>query len=354
MIGCKHCFGCVNLRNKEHYFFNERLSAKEYEQKIAQLKSAKTPEENWNDFQKFRSNQPMRWMQEKNTENCTGEYLVNCKNCTNCFDSEHLEECKNCTDLKKGDKVSYKNQDISYFGMSVDYSYEGSVLGYKTNHSLFCKNVWESNDVFYSQLCTNNCHDLFGCVGMKHANYCILNKKYSKEEYEKLAGKIIEHMLKNKEFGEFFPIKFSQLSYDETTACEYFPLTKDQVIKNGWPWHDTKEPDYSGVTKKIPANQIPRDINKVSDEILDWAIECTESHRLFKIQAAELNFYRTMKLPIPLFHPDVRHFRRLALRRPRKLYERTCDKCNDKIISSYSSKQPEKVYCEKCYLAATF
>ena len=354
LIGCKHCFGCINLRNKEYYFFNERLSAKEYEQKIAQLKSAKTTQEIWNDFRKFRANQPTRWMQEKNTENCTGEYLINCKNCTNCFDSEYLEECKNCTDLKKGDKVSYKNQDISYFGMNVDYSYEGSILGYKTNHALFCKNVWECNEAFYSQLCTNNCHDIFGCVGLKHANYCILNKKYSKEEYEKLAGKIVEHMIADKTFGEFFPIKFSQLSYNETTACEYFPLTKDQVIKNGWPWHDAKEPDYSGVTKKIPADQIPRDINKVSDEILDWAIECTESHRLFKIQSAELNFYKTMKLPIPLFHPDVRHFRRLALRRPRKLYDRTCDKCNNKITSSFSSKQPEKVYCEKCYLTATF
>lgn len=360
LIGCKNCFGCVNLRNKEYHFTNQKLSKEEYEKKVAKVKAAENLRDIWKKFQDFRSQNITRWMQEKNTENCTGEYLVNCKNCQHCFDSEYLEECKYVSDLKKGDKISYKNMDISYFGMGVDYSYECSVSGYKANHTLFCENVWECYDVYYSQLCTNNCHDLFGCVGMKHANHCILNKKYSKKEYGKLAAKIIEQMLitnPNEElpqYGEFFPTKYSAFGYNETTAFEYFPLTKKEAIKNTWPWQDEKEPDYSNVTKKIPSKEVPHDINKISDEILNWALECPKSHRLFKIQMAELRFYRTMKLPIPLFHPDVRHSHRLALRRPRKLYERTCTKCKQKITSSYSPTKSEKVYCEKCYLEAVY
>jgi len=180
---------------------------------------------------------------------------------------------------------------------------------------------------------------------MKHSNHSILNKKYSPAEYEKLAAKIVEQMKNEKCYGEFFPIKYSPFSYHETTTSEYFPLTKEKVLDQNWPWIDEKEPDYSNVT---------RDISKIPDEILNWALECKESHRLFKIQETELKFYRTMILPIPLYHPDVRHFHRLALRRPRKLHDRTCDKCHTKITSSHPTGVTERVYCEKCYLEAIY
>ena len=337
LIGCKNCFGCVNLRNKEYHFLNKPYLPAEYEKKVSEFKKNRSLSDLWTQFQEFRNKLPFKAMQEKNTENCTGEYLVNCKNCDHCFDSEYLEECRYCSDLKKGDKVSYKNQDISYFGVGVDHSYECSVAGYHANHTLFCENVWESHDVYYSQLCTNNCHDLFGCIGMKHSQYCILNKQYSKEEYEKLVPKIIEQMTKENQFGEFFPIEFSPFGYNETSAFEYFPLTKEQAQKNTWHWQEDKDAENQNM-KKIP------------DEI----IECAESGRLFKIQNAELNFYHQMHLPIPHFHPDVRHFHRLALRRPRKLYNRNCSNCGQQITSSFDSTRPEKVYCEKCYLEAVY
>ncbi|MBP9770995.1 hypothetical protein KBC97_02425 [Candidatus Gracilibacteria bacterium] len=361
LIGCKSCFGCVNLRNKEYHFLNKPYSKTDYEKKVTEFKKDRSLTELWNQFQEFRNKLPFKAMQEKNTENCTGEYLVNCKNCSHCFDSETLEECRYCNDLKKGEKVSYKNMDISYFGMGVDYSYECSVAGYRANHTLFCENVWESNDAFYSQLCANNCHDIFGCIGMKHAQYCILNKQYSKEEYEKLAGKIIEHMRAAAsaregviEWGEFFPTKDSGFSYNETTAFEYFQLTKDEVLKNKWRWQEEPELDYSNITKQISAKDLSKDISEISDDILNSAIICEESGRLFKLQNSELNFYRQMNLPIPHFHQDVRHFHRLALRRPRKLFERTCNNCQKQISSSYSPSRPEKVYCEKCYLEAVY
>lgn len=333
LIGCKSCFGCVNLRNKEYHFLNKPYKKEEYEKKVAEFKKNRSLTELWDQFQDFRNKLPFKAMQEKNTENCSGEYLVNCKNSSNCFDSENLEECRYCNDLKKGEKVSYKNMDISYFGMGVDYSYECSVSGYKANHTLFCENVWECNDIFYSQLCMNNCHDLFGCIGMKHAQYCILNKQYSKEDYEKLVGKIIEHMggkpsaqregaaseasdsvsaerselINKSSFGEFFPSSYSAFPYAETSANEYFPDSKEH-LKN----------------------------------------------RPFKLQDAELKFYKKMDLPSPTLHPDLRHFKRLANRRPRKLYDRNCSNCQNKISSSIAPAENKKVYCEKCYLEAVY
>ena len=38
-IGCKNCFGCVNLRNKEYHIFNEPKSKEEYEAFIADFNS---------------------------------------------------------------------------------------------------------------------------------------------------------------------------------------------------------------------------------------------------------------------------------------------------------------------------
>jgi len=61
------------------------------------------------------------------------------------------------------------------------------------------------------------------------AKYCILNKQYTKEEYEKLMPKIIEYMEKTEEWGEFFPASLSPFGYNETIAMEYFPLTREEV-----------------------------------------------------------------------------------------------------------------------------
>jgi hypothetical protein len=47
----------------------------------------------------------------------------------------------------------------------------------------------------------------------------------------------------------------------------------------------------------------------------------------FKIISQELEFYRKHNLPIPRRHPDQRHLDRMALRNPRKLFDRKCDKC---------------------------
>jgi len=354
LIGCKNCFGCCNLRNKEYFFFNEKLSSNDYKNQVKKILGQKNHQDIWKKFQEFRSKQIMKWMQEKNTENCTGDYLVQCKNCFSCYDCEYLEDSKYCTDLKKGEKASFENYDISYFGLGVDASYECSVAGYNANHILFCENVWQSYDVLYSQLCTNSSHHLFGCVGMKHGKYAIFNKQYSEEEYNEIASKIVDHMKTTGEWGEFFHSDFTPYAYNETVAQEYYPLNKEAILQKSLKWHDDEEPDYSDVTKKIPAEKLPKDISQISDDILNWAIECEKTGKLFKIQKLELDFYRKMNLPIPKLHPDVRHQNRFKMRNPRKLWDRKCNKCQKSIQTTYSPDRPETVYCEECYLKTVY
>jgi hypothetical protein len=202
--------------------------------------------------------------------------------------------------------------------------------------------------------------DCFACVGLRNKQYCVFNKQYSKEEYEALVPKIIEHMAKAGEWGEFFPSSISPFGYNETVAQEYFPMTREETLAKGFIWSDY-EPPFPKVEKTIPASKLPENIEDVPDDILNWAIECEITKRPFRIIKQELDFYRKHRLPIPKRHPDQRHLDRMALRNPRKLFERTCD-CPDcaknhaapdgkptKFLTTYSPDRSEKVYCEKCY-----
>jgi hypothetical protein len=45
------------------------------------------------------------------------------------------------------------------------------------------------HDTEYTINCTNGSQNLFGCVGLRKYEYCILNKKYTKDEYEMLVEK---------------------------------------------------------------------------------------------------------------------------------------------------------------------
>jgi len=108
------------------------------------------------------------------------------------------------------------------------------------------------------------------------------------------------------------------------------------------------------VSKTIPASALPLSIDDVPDDILNWAITCEATSRPFKIVKRELEFYREHRLPVPHFHPDERHKRRMALRNPRRLWDRQCAKCQKPVSTTYAPDRPEIVYCEDCYLKEVY
>ncbi len=318
---CRNCFFSANLSNKEYCFLNEQYTKVEWEKKVADIRAKYSTVEILEKLMRFREEWFVKWMHEKNTESCTGDYLVNCKGCESCYNSEYLENCKWCYDLKRAESVSHSNYDVTAFGLGVVDSYECGTVGYDVNHVLFGENVWSSSDVYYSLLCVNNCRDCFGCVGLKKKQYCILNKQYSKEKYEELVPKIIEHMIGKGEWGEFFPSSMSPFEYIETVAQEYFPV---EVVSQ-------KVVDFSG------------------DELV-----CLESGKAFRLQKTEADFYKKMSLPLPKFCPDVRHLHRLRLRNPRRLFKRKCFSCAKELETTFSSERKEKVYCGECYLKVVY
>ena len=164
-------------------------------------------------------------------------------------------------------------------------------------------------------------------------------------------------------YGDFFPSDLSPFAYNESIAQEYFPLTKDKAIKQGYSWEDGEIRNYK---IDIKNKDIPDNIQYVSDNIVNQVIACVHEGRCleqcteaFKIIPEEFKFYKRMNLPLPRLCPNCRHYQRLKQRNPLKLWNRKCmcDKkhphheghCNIEFETSYAPDRLEIIYCEKCY-----
>ncbi|MFC1810178.1 hypothetical protein ACFLZH_01640 [Patescibacteria group bacterium] len=357
--GCKNCIGCVNLVNKDFFIFNKKVSKEEFslspktikpefEEKKQELQSLNGINKFKKDFEEFHVKFPKKYYFGNTNEGFSGDDIRNLKNSYNCYYSDELENCKHCNYVYNSNNC----QDFNIFGDNSSWIYNCFASGENCSQNAFCMHVWNgSSNNFYCNFLigSNNC---FGCCSLFHRKYCILNKQYSKEEFFKLRDKIIEHMKKTGEWGEFFPPQISALGYNETLGYEYYPLTKEEVLKLGWNWKDKIEEIQEIKGEKIEAINLPDKIDEVNEDILGQVIICSVSGRPFMIQKPELEFYKKFKIPLPQRHPEIRNADKLKLRNPFILHHKICDKegCNNEFETTFTPEMPEKVYCEFCYL----
>lgn len=344
---CRNCFGCVNLRNKEYYIFNKPYSKEDYAKEIkkylplnnATIANCKA------------------WLGKTKKEYCVFPSYFGFKNEN--VSGNHIYESKNVHhsfDVKKGEDskflyTSYEqidSYDISFTGSISKFCYECLTIG-NSETLFFSHGCIGSHNLMYCTFCYNS-HDLFACDGLRNKQYCIFNKQYSKEEYEKLVPKIIEHMKKEGEFGEFFPMEISPFAYNESIVNEYFPLTKKEILAKNLRWKDDEDKGfYDGQVYEPSAT-----IEAVGDDVCEKILKCEVTGKPYKIIPQELKFHKQMRLPLPRRCPDQRHLERMAMRTVRLIWDRTCGKCGTNIQTSFAPDRPEKVYCEACYLKAVY
>ena len=351
-IACKDCIGCINQRQKQYMIFNEQLNKDEYEKRKTELVL-----NTYQGIQNMRKKadelflkNPHKALQNEHNENSSGNYLYDSKNSFECFDCKDLEDCKYCARVFS----SKTCMDYTAWGDKSELMYQCSTCGDNAHNLKFCSTcVTNNSDLLYCAAHCTSSTNCFGCAGIKKKNYCILNKQYSKEEYETLVPKIIEHMKEAGEWGEFFPKDHCPFSYNETIAMECFPLAKEEALAKGYKWRDTVD-EPPDVEKKIPAEQLPQAIAEIPDDVLNWAVICEKTRRLFRIVQQELVFYRQFNIPLPHLHPDERHNNRIARRNPPILHTRQCENCGKDTETTYAPDRPEKVYCEECYLKEVY
>jgi len=380
--GCNNCFGCVNLRNKSYYFFNQPCTKEEYAEKMRALDlgSFSALEKMKARVRTFQASFPRRFAHLVNSPGSTGDILADCKDCVWCFDC--FEGAENCRYMKNGG-YGLKDSEIGHGAGIGELMDEVVDTGIGTSRVFATIVLRNGHDIRYAFDC-HGVHDLFGCISIRNKSYCILNKQYSKEEYEALVPRIIAHMNEMPyvdasgrmyRYGEFFPSDLSPFAYNETAAQEYFPLAKEQAIAQGYAW---RNPDPRNYQITITAQALPDHINDVSDAILKETIGCghtgtcsDQCTTAFRIIPQELAFYRTMHLPLPRLCPNCRHARRLTQRNPLYLWRRVCTcggstsdndiyqnqsahfhgtaHCPNEFETSYAPDRPEIVYCEQCY-----
>lgn len=76
---------------------------------------------------------------------------------------------------------------------------------------------------------------------------------------------------------------------------------------------------------------------------------CHITGKEFLVIPQEAQFYLERKLPLPDICPEERHRQRMALRSERQMHRRTCDKCQENILSVIPEDAPYTVYCQKCF-----
>jgi hypothetical protein len=353
--------GCINLRNKSNVIFNHVYSKEEYAKERAKydLGSYKELCEFRNKFAEFIKKQPRRHGFIHKSQNVVGDNVLNSKNLYMAFDVfDNAEDCKYIIHIADGMRDTY---DAYGAGGNLNNSCEVVDTGLEATRNLFAVFTHACQNTNYTYACKNSSY-LFGCVGLRSKKYCILNKQYTKEEYEALVPKIIAHMnempyIDKKgrvyKYGEFFPTELSPFSYNETIAQEYYTKTKQEILEMGYSWKDADKKQYK-IT--IKAQDLPDHIEDVKDDILNQVIECEHAGKCneqcmgaFKIIPSELAFYRAMNLALPRLCSNCRHYTRLHQRTPFKLWDRKCAKCGKGIKSSYSPDRPEIIYCESCY-----
>lgn len=349
-IGCHHCLFSANLRQREYCIFNEQYTKEEYEQRLAgySMSSFASLEAMKRQYADFMLTQPRRATQQVNTENCTGDYVQQSKSCFECYHAHEAEDCRYAEHVWRDSK---NNMDGSTVGRGAELCYECINTGIGSQRDLFCMQCWSgTSDLLYCAECFS-CQDCFGCVGLTKARYCIFNKQYSKEEYERLVPLLIGHMRKTNEWGEFFPTTISLFGYNESVAQEYFPISAQEAGKNGWNWQEeeVRADQYLG-----PPYTIPDTIDDVSDDITKQILICAETQKPYKVIPQELAFYRRLRVPVPRLCPDQRHAKRIGGRNPQHLWSRHCMKCDATIQTTYAPERPEIVYCDDCYLSAVY
>ena len=180
--------------NKSHNIFNQPYSKKEYEKRIKGMRL-----NTWSGLQKakveataFALKFPVAYLNGVFNTDVTGEYVSDSKNVHYGYLVNGGKDLKYVQYLQiPSTEDSY---DLTIWGQGNIRAYENANSGLGVSNSKFLQECW--NEIIDSEYCIacRGISSCFGCVGLRKKQYCIFNKQYTKEEYQSLRKKIIDHM----------------------------------------------------------------------------------------------------------------------------------------------------------------
>ncbi|MBI5621500.1 hypothetical protein HY933_01370 [Candidatus Falkowbacteria bacterium] len=342
--GCKNCFLCWNLRNAQYCIGNQQYSADAYQEKLAQIHF-----NSWQTIQQYQQEFSQQLRQQaihKATFNiksiqCEGNYLTECKNCQTFFFGEGSEDCSY---LFRATRNKDSLDGVGLFESELCCSTCQSVYCYNcqfTTYTVRCR------DSEYIDQC-EDCADCFGCVGLRHKKYCILNKQYSEEEYRRLKEQLIGTMKTRGEYGQFFPQSMMYNGYNDTLASFYFPQTKEQSVQRGARW---QEDIIQEAHAEFTAAELPDELSAAgAEQYIGKTVQCSQTGKIFRYIPQEIAFYQKNSIPLPRYYYNYRiteNFKRLAPPWSRQI---KCSRCGAMTTTYFPEEWGyRKIYCQQCY-----
>lgn len=342
--GCQNCFASVNSRHGSYLFLNEKMEKEEWRREVGSVTGSYSRiQEMQRKFQEHALQFPRRENANFKCVDSTGNYLYECKNCKDCFETANSENVSYSSFVKLA-KDSY---DILGHGRKTELFLEAVASGIGTR---VISGWWVegSHDVEYSSAIIGGEY-CFGCDALKKGSYSILNKRYLPEEYNALREKIVKEMTDLGEYGLFFPPEMAPFGYNETIGSDNKPMTEAEALARGFKWQANLPETRGKETMKPEA--IPDHIKDVEDSILDEILACVDCGRNYRLIKAELEMYRKAIIPVPRRCFNCRYDERILRRGPFAIFDRACAKCSKAIRTSYAPDKPDIVYCEQCYQA---
>jgi hypothetical protein len=345
---CHHCFGCVNLQHKKYCIFNKQHSREEYLSFINSFDQGSLAHTGkaWQRTKQFMQMVPTRGTVEWDNDCCEGDIIFNSQHCKHAFTIENCDRSTYIYDVKNAE-----------YSMDLDNTSHCSGLCYQAVqssqlfHTCFAVNSHGCSDSFYvmDSYRLNHC---FGCVGLYQEHYCLLNKRYKRQEYYKILERVVEHMKETGEWGQMFPPTLSRFGYNESSAMSDYPVEEQQAVEGGYSWSHYSRP-VKGEGDAILSEQLPDRILDVPDSIVGKKIKCSETGKLFKIQKSELLLYKLLNVPIPrvAFPRSLKNVR--SARNKMVLRHRNCsniaDSCKAPVETTYPEEIPQLVFCDDCH-----
>ncbi|MCX6733291.1 MAG: hypothetical protein NTX63_00590 [Candidatus Peregrinibacteria bacterium] len=350
MYDCRDCSDslfCSNLRNKRYCFANEQLTKEEFEERKAQwdFTSHETYEKAKDFFNEMMVNRAwLRALQIDKSEDCSGNFIRESKDCENCYLLSRHENCAN--DCFSGPDAKSTLDSLGTLGGELVFMTSLPVYSY---YATFSFSVSHCKFVEY---CANlqNCQYCFGCCGLVNKKYCIFNKQYSKDEYEILREKIISHMKKTGEWGNFFPGYFAPNPYEESFSGFHFPVDKPSDL--GFREGDSVERSSVKTAEIEVISDTYSELDSGKEKWLTEQIFWDESYRRsFRITKKDIDFAKKIKGPLP-HNYYVHHLQDNFSWMPfnGELRDTVCAKSGKKIKTNWPEKFDGRILCEDEYL----
>ncbi len=353
--GCQYCFGATNKRNRKFIFFNEQLSEAEYRTRVDQIDFSKRSVIN-EYYQKYVEliKQEGVWPENFNEQavNCTGEYLTK------------------VNDNKFGYGSVNNVHDTYWVNYGTNNTFDSAFCSgmFSSNNCFYSTNTTRSSKIRYSYHCTScqdleycidccNCESCFGCVGLNHKKFCILNQQYSEEEYWQLVDELKCKMFDAGEYGEFFPSNMATSYFPDSGATLYFDCPIENDKKFGALEFDPESEgaigeELSDTSKMRDVTEVPDCIDDFKDE--EWlGIPLYDPNwkRRFAYLKPEIEFYRKHRIGPPQQHFISRMQDIFKQSNAGKFIQASCAECQKQVTAAENvAFRGRKILCREHYL----